>query len=195
MTMFEVRFHGRGGQGVVSAAEMLSIAAFLRGKHAQAFPSFGSERMGAPVISFCRIDNKPIRSREPIVQPDAIVIQDPTLLHATNLLEDLKPGGYLVLNSVGDLQPLNLNTKLLPGHCCTVPATQLAMLHVGRAAPNTALLAAFVTLTGLLDLDVVFEAIRAKFPNEVAEKNIAAARAAHEFVLRSRIEGREAVVC
>ena len=193
--MFEVRFHGRGGQGVVSAAEMLSIAAFLRGKHAQAFPSFGSERMGAPVISFCRIDDKPIRSREPIQEPDAIVIQDATLLHTTNIVMGLKPRGYLLLNSVHDLPLLDLNHNLPRWHWCTVPATQIAMLHVGRPAPNTALLAAFVALTGLLDLEAVFQAIRSKFPSEVAEKNIAAAKAAHELVLRSRIEGREAVVC
>ena len=75
--MFEVRIHGRGGQGVVTAAEMLSVAAFLEGKHAQAFPSFGSERMGAPVVAFCRIADKEIRLREPIQQPDALIVQDP----------------------------------------------------------------------------------------------------------------------
>ena len=193
--MFEVRFHGRGGQGVVSAAELLSIAAFLRGKYAQAFPSFGSERVGAPVISFCRIDERPIRSREPIQEPDAVVIQDPTLLHTSNLVEGLKSSGYLLLNSVRDLQSLNLAHNLPPGHQFTVPATQIAIRHVGRAAPNTALLGAFVALTDLVDLEAVFEAIRSKFPSEVAEKNVAAARAAHEFVISSRLEGREAAVC
>src|ERR671927_350799 len=79
--MFQVRIHGRGGQGVVTAAELLSVAAFLEGKHAQAFPSFGSERTGSPVVSFCRMDDRPIRSREPIAEPDALIIQDPTLLH------------------------------------------------------------------------------------------------------------------
>src|ERR1700674_4260329 len=78
--MFQVRFHGRGGQGVVTAAELLASAAFLQDRYAQAFPSFGSERMGAPVMSFCRIDDKPIRTHEPVTEPDALVIQDPTLL-------------------------------------------------------------------------------------------------------------------
>ena len=77
--MFQVRIHGRGGQGVVTAAEMLSVASFLEQRHAQAFPSFGSERMGAPVVSFCRIDDKEIRLREPILEPDALIVQDPTL--------------------------------------------------------------------------------------------------------------------
>ena len=76
--MFEVRIHGRGGQGVVTAAEMLSVAAFLEGKHAQAFPSFGSERTGAPVVAFCRIDDKEIRLREPILEPDCLIVQDVT---------------------------------------------------------------------------------------------------------------------
>ena len=89
--MFAVRFHGRGGQGVVTAAELLAAAAFLKGRYAQAFPSFGSERMGAPVLSFCRIDDKPIRTREPVDQPDALLIQDPTLLHQADLFAGLAP--------------------------------------------------------------------------------------------------------
>src|SRR4249920_4006201 len=97
--MFQVRIHGRGGQGVVTAAELLSVAAFLEGKHAQAFPSFGSERTGAPVVSFCRIDDRPIRSREPIAEPDALIVQDPTLLHQVDLFEGLSPEGYVLINS------------------------------------------------------------------------------------------------
>ena len=83
--MFQVRFHGRGGQGVVTAAELLASAAFREDRHAQAFPGFGSERMGAPVMSFCRIDDKPIRTHDPVTEPDALIIQDPTLLHQADL--------------------------------------------------------------------------------------------------------------
>ena len=196
--MFEIRFHGRGGQGVVSAAEMLSVAAFVRGKHAQAFPSFGSERMGAPVISFCRIDDKPIRSREPIMKPDALIIQDPTLLHVTNLFDGLAPDGYIVLNSVRDFHAVGLDeiTRKLPArHCCTVAATEIAMRHVGRPVPNAALLGAFVALSGLLDLESVIKAIRAKFSSDVGEKNAAAAKAAYESVLRQTTESCEVSVC
>ena len=91
-TMFQVRIHGRGGQGVVTAAELLSMAAFAEGRHAQAFPSFGSERMGAPVVSFCRIDDRPIRTREPVMAPDALVIQDVTLIHQVDLFAGLTRG-------------------------------------------------------------------------------------------------------
>ena len=100
--MFQVRLHGRGGQGVVTAAEMLSIAGFSEGKHAQAFPSFGSERTGAPVVSFCRLDDKEIRRREPILEPDCLIIQDPTLFHALDVFQGLKPDGYVLINSTKD---------------------------------------------------------------------------------------------
>src|SRR3954449_11008245 len=97
--VFAVRIHGRGGQGAVTAAEMLSVAAFDEGRHAQAFPTFGSERTGAPVVSFCRIDDKPIRVREPIFAPDAIIVQDPTLLRTAALLAGLRPGGPVLVNT------------------------------------------------------------------------------------------------
>src|SRR5512144_739252 len=97
--MFQIRIHGRGGQGVVTASEMLSVAAFEEGRHAQAFPSFGSERTGAPVEAQCRIDDKEIRLREPIMEPDALIIQDPTLLHQSDVFAGLKPDGYVLLNS------------------------------------------------------------------------------------------------
>ena len=97
--MFDVRIHGRGGQGVVTAAELLSVAAFDEGRHAQAFPTFGSERTGAPVVSFCRIDDRPIRAREPIAEPDALIVQDPTLLHQVDLFSGLGADGYVLINS------------------------------------------------------------------------------------------------
>ena len=104
--MFEVRIHGRGGQGVVTAAEMLSVAAFLEGKHAQAFPSFGSERTGAPVVAFCRIADKEIRLREPIQTPDALIVQDPTLFRALDVTEGLKGNGYLIVNTARTLSEI-----------------------------------------------------------------------------------------
>src|SRR6187200_1944760 len=100
--MFQVRIHGRGGQGVVTAAELLSVAAFDEGRYAQAFPSFGSERTGAPVVAFCRIDDRPIRLREPITDPDALIVQDVTLLRQLDLFAGLRPGGYALLNSQHD---------------------------------------------------------------------------------------------
>jgi pyruvate ferredoxin oxidoreductase gamma subunit len=181
--MFQVRIHGRGGQGVVSAAEMLSVAAFDEGRHAQAFPSFGSERMGAPVMAFCRIDDREIRLREPVVRPDALIIQDPTLLHQVDLFAGLAPDGYILVNSTRDFEALGL-AEFLRGfraeRCRTVPATELAMKNVGRPLPNAALLGGFAAMTGQVSIDAVCRAIRAKFPGRVGEANVAAARTAYE---------------
>ena len=106
--MFQIRIHGRGGQGVVTGAEMLSIAAFEQGRHAQAFPSFGSERTGAPVVAFCRIDEREIRLREPVMAPDALIVQDPTLLHQVDVFQGLQPDGYVLINSVRSFDELGV---------------------------------------------------------------------------------------
>src|SRR5450432_3676873 len=125
--MFQVRIHGRGGQGVVSAAEILSIAAFAEGKHAQAFPSFGSERMGAPVTAFCRIDTRTIRLREPIMTPNALIIQDPTLLLQRGMFDGLTEDGYVLVNSSRNFTELGIAEMLgaFPRERqMTVPATE-----------------------------------------------------------------------
>lgn len=183
--MFQIRIHGRGGQGVVTAAAVLSVAAFLEDKHAQAFPSFGSERMGAPVVSFCRIDDKEIRLREPIVVPDALIIQDVTLLKAVDVFHGFKDGGYLLVNTHRSFEDLHLDqvvAKLPAGHAVTVPATELALKHIGRPVPNAALLGAFAALTGVVRLESVAKAIREEFPGKVGDANIAAATEAHDAV-------------
>jgi len=183
--VFQIRLHGRGGQGVVTGAEMLSVAAFLQGRHAQAFPSFGSERTGAPVVAFCRIDDKEIRLREPILAPDALIIQDPTLLHQVEVFSGLQPHGYILINTTRSFEELGIGefiASFRPERLCTVPATELAVKHVGRPLPNAALLGGFAAVTGLLSLDSVAAAIRDKFPGRVAEGNVAAATAAYESV-------------
>jgi pyruvate ferredoxin oxidoreductase gamma subunit len=186
--MFQVRFHGRGGQGVVTAAELLAVAAFFEGRHAQAFPSFGSERTGAPVVSFCRIDDSEIRLREPILEPDALIVQDPTLLKAVNVCQGLKNAGYLLVNSNRNLSELHLDeiaSKLPAAHALTVPASELALKHVGRPLPNAVLLGAFAALTGIVDLKSVTAAIGEAFVKNIATANIAAATAAHDAVVSS----------
>jgi pyruvate ferredoxin oxidoreductase gamma subunit len=187
--VFQIRIHGRGGQGVVSGAEMLSVAAFLEGRHAQAFPSFGSERMGAPVMAFCRIDDRVIRLREPVLEPDALIVQDCTLLHQVDLFSGLKPGGFVLLNSSRTLRELGLES-LASGEqhyrMSCLPATELALKHVGRPVPNAALLAGFAAVTGVLKIESVVAAIRDKFPKAIAEKNVAAALEAHELAARAQ---------
>jgi pyruvate ferredoxin oxidoreductase alpha subunit len=184
--MFEIRIHGRGGQGVVTAAELLSAAAFAEGRHAQAFPSFGSERTGAPVVSFCRLADTPIRTREPVMRPDVLIIQDPTLLHQVDVFEGAGPSTQVVINSAQPASELGIaefTARLAPGAVLTVPATDLAQEHVGRPVPNAALLGAFAALTGAVSVESVLAAIRERFAGQVGEGNAAAAQAAYESAL------------
>ena len=170
----------------MTGAEMLSIAAFLGGRHAQAFPSFGSERTGAPVVAFCRLDDKEIRLREPIMQPDALIIQDATLLHQVDVFSGLKKDGYILINTTRTFEALGLGEfarDFRPERLLTVPASELAMKHVGRPVPNVPLLGAFAALGGLISLDAVQAAIREKFKGTVAQGNMDAAREAYEIVM------------
>jgi pyruvate ferredoxin oxidoreductase gamma subunit len=185
--MIEIRIHGRGGQGVVTAAELLSVAAFDEGRHAQAFPTFGSERTGAPVVSFCRIDEAPIRIREPIAAPDVVIVQEPTLLHQVDLFGGLGPEGYLLINSSRDFDELGLGelaSTLRPERRLTVPATELAREHLGRPLPNAVLLGGAAALTGAVAIASLAKAIRERFPGALGERNVAGAGAAHDYVRR-----------
>jgi pyruvate ferredoxin oxidoreductase gamma subunit len=168
--VFQVRFHGRGGQGVVTSADLLGLAAFRDGLDAQSFPLFGSERTGAPVTAFCRIDNREIRIHDPITDPDALVVQDPTLLDLVDLSAPV-----VVLNTSRDVD--------VPEHVIRVPATELARKHLERPMPGTALLGALIAATGVTSFDALEAAIRERFPGAIAEGNVAAARAAYEGVL------------
>lgn len=181
--MLQIRIHGRGGQGVVTAAELLSIAAFAQGHHAQAFPSFGSERTGAPVVAFCRIADREIRLREPILAPDVLIVQDPTLLHQVDVFQGLQPEGYVLINSQRDFHALGLaDIAQRNAHWCSVPATEIAVRHLGRPLPNAVMLGGFAALSSLITLAAVAHAIRHKFSAKVAEANVAAATEAFEFV-------------
>jgi pyruvate ferredoxin oxidoreductase gamma subunit len=176
----QIRIHGRGGQGVVTAAELLSSAAFLEGRHAQAFPSFGSERTGAPVVAYCRIADRPIRTREPIAEPDVLIVQDPTLVHQVDLFAGLRDDGTVLINTTRDPDALGLGD--LTARVLTVRATELAREHLGRPLPNAALLGAFAAVSGAVSIDSVAAAIRERFVGAAAAGNEAAARAAHSAI-------------
>jgi pyruvate ferredoxin oxidoreductase gamma subunit len=183
--MLQIRIHGRGGQGVVTAAEMLSVAAFQQGRHAQAFPSFGSERTGAPVVAFCRIDEREIRLREPIQAPDVLIVQDPTLLHQVDVFQGLGPEGYVLINTKRSFDELGLGEiaqRYRRERLITVPATEMAQKHLGRPLPNAVLLGGFAALSGLVTLEAVAHAIRDKFSGKLAESNVAAATEAFDYV-------------
>lgn len=185
--MLQIRIHGRGGQGVVTAAELLSVAAFEQGRHAQAFPSFGSERTGAPVVAFCRIAEREIRLREPVLEPDVLIVQDPTLLHQVDVFQGLKPDGWVLINSRRSFDGLGLAEiarRFRHERLTTVPASEIAQRHLGRPLPNVALLGGFAALSGLVTLEAVVHAIRHTFSGPVAEGNVAAASEAFDHVRR-----------
>jgi 2-oxoacid:acceptor oxidoreductase, gamma subunit, pyruvate/2-ketoisovalerate family len=183
--MVEIRIHGRGGQGVVTAADLLAMAAFTEGHYAQAFPSFGSERTGAPVVSYCRISDAPIRSREPVLDPDIVIVQDPTLLPVMDVFSGLKPGGIALINSSKEPEELGH----WPGiNVMTVPAGEIAKKHVGRPLPNAALLGALAAITGQFDIKNVAEAIKQRWGGNVGKRNADAAIEAFETVKAMRKE-------
>ena len=181
-----MRFHGRGGQGAVTAADLLALAAFKEDRIAQSFPSFGSERTGAPVVAYCRLSDTEIRTREPVVSPDCLVVIDPTLVHQVELFAGLGFDGYLLVNSARAPQDLGVGPLIaafLPERLLSVPATEVALRRIGRPLTNAALLGGFAALTGQVGIAAVEGAIRERFARDeaMAERNVAAATEVFEL--------------
>ena len=193
-TLLQIRLHGRGGQGVVTAAEMLSLSAFLEGHCAQAFPSFGSERTGAPVVAYARIDDQEIRTHEPILMPDAVVVQDRTLLGAIDVFGGLSETGFAIINSAEkpeDIVP-ELVKKLPAGHVFTVPATDFAMQKIGRPLPGAPMLAALAAVTGIFKLESVQKSFQTRYPGKVGDANAQTAALAYEYIMNVKNGGANA---
>ncbi|MCB9960330.1 MAG: 2-oxoacid:acceptor oxidoreductase family protein [Rhodospirillaceae bacterium] len=167
--MIEIRIHGRGGQGNVVAAYILAGAAFNAGRYCQAFPAFGAERRGAPVVAFVRIHDSPIRRRSQVRSPDYLIVQDEHLLHDPTLTAGLKPGGGCLVNSNLSSEDLS---EMYGVAMTALPAGQMSMAMMGRAVPNVPLLSAFLTLTELMPLDALKKAMGERFKGTVLEKNI-----------------------
>ncbi len=170
-----IRVHGRGGQGSVTAAEVLAKAAFKDGLVSQALPSFGSERMGAPVRAFCRVSDKPIRTRSEIHEPDYCIVQDPTLLETVDVFEGMKAGGVVVINTE---KPETIPVP--PGVILkAVPGTRIAMEVIGRPIPNMVMIGAFAGSTGVISLESLKAAIKERFGGKVGDLNAAAVEKAY----------------
>lgn len=182
--MHQVRIHGRGGQGVVTAAEMLARAGFLAGHEAQAIPSFGSERTGAPVVAYCRFDERPIRTREPVLAPDVVLVQDPTLLVSEDPFIGLAPGGTVIVATEHDGPQVHAQAGPAAdgARVVTVPALRFAMETLGKPKPSAAMLGAYAAATGEITLDAVQQVFRRRYPGPVGEQNAAAAAQAFAFV-------------
>ncbi len=180
--MKEVRLHGRGGQGGVTSAELVATAAIAEGKHAQAFPSFGPERRGAPVAAFIRVSDQPIRTREKVYHPDIVVVLDPSLPSLVDVAEGLKEGGIVILNT--DLSEKEIRKKFgLKSRLAVVDATKIAMEELGLPITNTTMLGALLKATAIVGKEALEEAMDKRF-GRIAEKNKAAlTRAFEETVL------------
>ncbi|MHB0975942.1 MAG: 2-oxoacid:acceptor oxidoreductase family protein [Candidatus Aquicultorales bacterium] len=184
--MFEIRWHGRGGQGVVTAAKLLAAASLKEGLHLQAFPEYGPERRGAPVQAFTRIDRWPIRVFSHIVNPDTVVVLDRTLVGKNPFTEGLKPDGVVLVNCGHSPGELREEICLQGGRAFSVDATAIAMDEIGRPIPNTPMLGALIKATGVLKPETVTTEIREAFgkrmKKELVEANIKAFERAYEEV-------------
>ncbi|MFN3568142.1 MAG: 2-oxoacid:acceptor oxidoreductase family protein [Caldimicrobium sp.] len=181
--MIEIRLHGRGGQGGVTSAELIAIAAISQGKYAQAFPSFGPERRGAPVQAFARISDKKIRTREKIYHPDIILVLDASLPKIINVTAGLKEGGIAILNSSLSEEEVRAMLKGYKGKLALVDATKIAIEELGVPITNTTMLGAFIKATGLIDPVYMEEALKHRF-GRLAEKNI---KALHRAIEETKI--------
>jgi len=178
--MEQIRIHGRGGQGVVTAAELIALAAFYEGKYAQAFPHFGVERTGAPIQSFARIDNKEIITREQIYKPSVLIIQDNTLLSNKNIFQGVDKNTRIIINASAEKQQ---EFKLGNKNVYYTDATDIALKTIGKNLVNTVILGAFAKYTKLVSLDSLKRAIEEKFkekPRNIVQKNIKAIEQAYE---------------
>ena len=175
--MLEIRFHGRGGQGAVTSAELLAQAAIEEGKYARAFPSFGPERRGAPVSAFCRIDDKPVTLRTSIDSPDVVVVLDPSLFNAVDVTRGLKKDGFLVINTKKEAKQFMFEgLKQL----AAVNATQIAQEILNRPITNTVLLGALIRLMPIVKVDSLISAVQTRFSGKIANLNVQALERAYQ---------------
>ncbi|MCX9073601.1 MAG: pyruvate ferredoxin oxidoreductase subunit gamma [Candidatus Methanoperedens sp.] len=176
--MKEIRIHGRGGQGSVTAAELLAVAAFDDGKYSQAFPAFG-----APVMAFVRLDNKPIRLRSQIYEPDYVIVQDATLVDVVDVGRGAKPDGIILINTEKKPEDFKLETTAA---IKTLDATKLAMDFIGKPIVNTTLIGAFAGVSGLIRPESIKNAVIERFPGKVGERNAQAIQAAYDLMEEQR---------
>jgi pyruvate ferredoxin oxidoreductase gamma subunit len=168
--MIEIRVHGRGGQGAVTSTELIALAAINEGRYAQAFPSFGPERRGAPVMAFARISDAPIRTREKVYTPDIVVVLDPTILKIVDVTAGLKKNGMVVLNTAKDEKEIR-KTFGIRAKMALVDATGIAMKHIGRPITNTTMLGALIKASDIVDIKSMKKPLKERF-GRIAEKNL-----------------------
>jgi len=178
--MKELRIHGRGGQGSVTAAELLAIAAFRDRKYSQAFPAFGAERRGAPVMAFMRVDDEPIRIRSQVYEPDYVMVQDASLIGVVDFMSGLKDGGILLINTPKSPEELGLKGNFT---LRTINATAIAKEMIGRPIVNTTMMGAFAGVTGAVSLHAVTHAVKDRFRGVAGDNNAKAIKKAYDIMI------------
>ncbi len=181
--MIEVRWHGRGGQGAWTAANLLAMAATMDGKYVQSFPAFGPERSGAPILAFTRISDGPIDIHSMVYEPDIVVVLDPTLLKSVNVVEGLKENGLIIVNYEGSVEKLYKTLGVERGRyrVFVTPATKLALEILKRAITNTPMIGALLKAEELVSFESIEKAVKQRFPGPIAEKNIELIKKAYEL--------------
>src|ERR1035437_1978654 len=178
--MIEVRWHARGGQGAVTSVELLAVAAIGAGNYAQGFPSFGPERRGAPIAAFSRIDEKKIKVRSGIYEPDVVIVLDASLIGLVNVIDGLKPGGKLIVNT--PKTPEEIKKELnFSGVVATVDGTGIARKEMGVPIANTTMIGALLKVTGVMGLEAMKDAVEHRF-GRIAQKNLTAMKRAYEEI-------------
>ena len=167
--IFEIRIHGRGGQGAKTAAQFVAEAAIGKGKHIQSFPEYGPERAGAPMKAFARISDNVIYTTAPVVNPDVVLVIDPTLLDSVNVADGLTKEGILIVNTPHGPDWVKEKTKF-NGKCMAVDATKISLEAVGKNLPNTPMLGALVKATNCIELDAISDSINKKFLKKLGEQ-------------------------
>ena len=180
--LLEVRWHGRGGQGVWTTSELLARAAIHEGKFVQSFPEFGPERMGAPVVAFTRISDAPIQLHCAVYNPDVVVVLDSTLIKTVPVAQGLGDGGAVVVNSKGEPVEIRNAIRLEGGRVWVISATEIAKRILGRPIMNTAMLGAAARVMDAVSLDSLERVVRERFGGDAAEKNVSVMREAYREV-------------
>jgi len=175
--MIEMRFHGRGGQGAVTSAELVAQAAIGLGKYATAFPSFGPERRGAPVVAFARMDDMPIRMRSKVYNPDVVIVLDPSLLEIANPVEGLRDNGILIINSSQSVETLKARLSY-NGKIAVVDASRIAREVIGLPITNTTMVGAMVKGTNMLPIEALEAPFHKRF-GKLAARNLEAMQRAY----------------
>jgi 2-oxoacid:acceptor oxidoreductase gamma subunit (pyruvate/2-ketoisovalerate family) len=181
--MLEVRLHGRGGQGVVSAARLMAEATIEEGRHAQAFPEFGAERSGAPIAAYARLSDEPIEIRSLIYEPDVVMVVDRSMVAERMVASGLKEGGVLIVNFDGDPVQVRRDLDLRPAiKVWAVDATGIALKTIGKDFPNTPMLGAMARATGALRLEALVPVFEKRFKGALQERNVKALKCGYEEV-------------